>query len=60
MVAAGGHHEQHVPLEQLNGVPAHLRRFPKAVPACTRTWYSSERQRKLLRLAKLKLAGARG
>ena len=37
MVAAGGHHEQHIPPMQLNGVQAHLPRLPRAVLACTRT-----------------------
>ena len=49
MVAAGGHHQQHVPPLQLNSVPSHLRPPARAVPASTLTWYSSERQRKLLR-----------
>ena len=49
MVAAGDHHQQHVPPLQLNGVPARLPASPRAVPARTATWYSSDKQRKLLR-----------
>ena len=32
MVAAGGHHQQHVPPLQLNGVPARLPRLPQGPP----------------------------
>ena len=32
MVAAGGHHQQHVPPLQPNGVPSHLPRIPQGGP----------------------------
>ena len=32
MVAASGHHQQHVPPLQLNGVPARLPRLPHGRP----------------------------
>ena len=32
MVAAGGHHQQHVPPLQLNGVPTRLPRLPQGRP----------------------------
>ena len=32
MVAAGGHHQQHVPPLQVNGVPSHLPRIPQGRP----------------------------
>ena len=40
MMAAGGHHQQHVPPMQLNGVPGQRTSpaSPRAVPACTATW----------------------
>ena len=41
MVATGGHHQQHVPPLQLNGLQGVKRAFPtspRAVPACTATW----------------------
>ena len=32
MMAAGGHHQQHVPPMQLNGVPTRLPRLPQGRP----------------------------
>ena len=37
MVAAGGHHQQHVTPLQLNGVPARLPRLPQGRPCLHRT-----------------------
>ena len=36
MMAAGGHHQQHVPPMQLNGVPARLHRLPQGRPCLHR------------------------